>query len=82
MRFSEFGISEARQRAVIQPSVVKKQQRVGKVVAQIAASDAKQQQPSEMDKVMAMRQYANWQKQTDKAYTQRLKQQLVKAVGI
>jgi len=32
-----------------------------------------------MDKVKTMRRYADWQKQTDKAYTQRLKQQLIAA---
>lgn len=40
----------------LQPSVVKQQARVGKVVAQIAASDQKQP-PTEMDKVMAIRSY-------------------------
>lgn len=61
--------------AVPVPSVLKRQQRVGKVVQQIAASD-QQQQPTEMDKVIAMRQYADWQKQTNQLYRQRLKQQL------
>ncbi len=78
MRFSEFAISEARQDAVPQPSVVKQQQRVGKVVQQIAASN-KQQEPTEMDKVLAMRQYANWKKRIDQMYLQQLRAQLAAA---
>jgi hypothetical protein len=62
----------------LQPSMVKQQARVGKVVAQIAASDQKQQ-PTEMDKVMAMRSYATMKKQNDKLYAQRLRQQLASA---
>lgn len=74
MRISEVIVCEAR-KAVPVPSVVKRQQRVGKLVQQIAASD-QQQQPTEMDKVLAIRQYANWQKQADKIYTQGLRKQL------
>ncbi|MEF8735573.1 MAG: hypothetical protein V5B35_02890 [Candidatus Accumulibacter necessarius] len=78
MRFSEFAVSEARKAVAPVPSVLKQQQRVGKVMQQISASD-QQQEPTEMDKVLAMRQYANWQKQTDQLYRQRLKQQLAAA---
>lgn len=38
-----------------------------------------QQQPTEMDKVLAMRDYADMKKRNDKLYAQRLKQQLAKA---
>lgn len=76
MKISEVIVCEAKKAVAPVPSVIKRQQRVGKVMQQIAASD-QQQQPSEMDKVMAMRQYAKWQRQTDKMYRQRLKQQLV-----
>ena len=75
MKIKEVIVCEARQASVPQPSVVKQQQRVSKVMQQIAASN-QQQQPTEMDKVLAMRQYANWQKQTDRLYRNRLKQQL------
>jgi len=78
MRFSEFGISEARKAVAPVPSALKRQQRVGRVMRQIAASD-QQQQPTEVDKVLAMRQYAKWQKQTDRVYEKRLKQQLAAA---
>lgn len=78
MKISEVIVCEARKMVVPVPSVLKRQQRVGKVMQQIAASD-QEQQPTEMDKVMAMRQYANWQKQTDLQYRQRLKQQLTAA---
>jgi hypothetical protein len=61
-----------------QPTAIQQQQRVGKVVAQIAASD-QQQQPTEMDKVLAMRSYAAMKKRNDRLYAQRLKQQLAKA---
>lgn len=78
MRFSEFAVCEVRQATGPVPSVVKRQQQVGKVMQQIAASD-QQQQPTEMDKVLAMRHYADCQKQTDKLYRKRLKQQLTAA---
>lgn len=59
----------------LQPSVVKQQARVGKVVAQIATSD-QQQAPTEMDKVLAIRSYANMKKRADRTYAERLRQQL------
>ena len=77
MKINEI-VANAPQSNRVQPSVVKQQARVGKVVAQIAASDQKQQ-PTEMDKVMAMRRYADLKKQTDKIYAQRLRQQLASA---
>ena len=62
----------------VQPSVVSQQARVAKVVNQRAASD-QQQPPSEMDKVMAIRQMSAMKKQSDKQYAQRLRQQLASA---
>ncbi len=79
MKIKEVIVVEAKQAALPQPSVVKQQQRVGKVLAQMAASDAKQQEPTEMDKVLAMRRYADLRKQTDKAYAVRLRSQLANA---
>jgi hypothetical protein len=77
MKISEI-ISKQPQNNQLQPSVVKQQLRVGKVVAQIAASD-QQQQPTEMDKVLAMRRYSDLKKRNDKLYAQRLRQQLASA---
>jgi len=71
-------IANAPQNNRMQPSVVKQQARVGKVVAQIAASD-QQQQPTEMDKVLAMRRYSDLKKRNDKVYARRLQQQLANA---
>lgn len=81
MKIKEVIVCEARKVAVPVPSVLKRQQRVGNVMKQIAASD-QHQQPTEMDKVLAMRQYANWQKQADRLYRNRLKQQLSAAKGL
>lgn len=64
------------QTTTVQPTVLRQQARVGKVMQQIAASDAQQQEPTEMDKVLAMRQMAAKRKQADKLYAQRLAQQL------
>jgi|LakMenEpi03Aug12_release.lakeMendotaPanAssembly.Ray.scaffolds.fasta_scaffold241944_2 hypothetical protein len=72
-------IIEARQQPVaVPPTIMKRQGRVGQVVAKIAASD--QQQPAtEMEKVLAMRRYSDLKKQTDKNYAARLRQQLANA---
>ena len=77
MKISEI-ISNTKQVLSVQPSLVKQQNRVGKVMAQIAAVDA-QQPPTEMDKVLAMRAYSNVKKRNDKLYAERLRQQLAKA---
>jgi hypothetical protein len=74
MKINEI-ISQAQRPTVVQPTVVKQQARVANVVGQIAASDAKQA-PTEMDKVMAMRRYADIKKRTNKNYAERLRQQL------
>jgi hypothetical protein len=71
-------ITNTKQVLNVQPSLVKQQNRVGKVVAQIAASD-NQQQPSEMDKVLAIRQYGRMKKRADRNYEQQLQQQLALA---
>jgi hypothetical protein len=73
MRF--FEIDDSAQGTAPVPTVVKQQQRVGKVVKQIAASE-KQQKPTVMDKVLAMRLRARQQKQADSDYTAQLKKQL------
>lgn len=62
----------------VQPSAIKQQSRVSKVVTKIADSEA-QQQPTEMDKVMAMRQYAAMKTQTDNNYATGLSNQLATA---
>jgi hypothetical protein len=71
-------ISNTKQVLNVQPSLVKQQNRVGKVVAQMAASELAQE-PTEMDKVLAMRQYGRMKKRTDKYYAERLRQQLARA---
>jgi hypothetical protein len=71
-------VIQQRRPARVQPSVVTQQAKVAGVVGQIAVSD-QQQPPTEMDKVMAMRQYAAVKKQTDRAYAERLRQLLATA---
>lgn len=71
-------ITNTKQVLNVQPSLVKQQNRVGKVVTQIAASDAAQE-PTEMDIVLAMRAYSDMKKRNDKLYAQRLQQQLAQA---
>ncbi len=72
-------IIEARQQPVsVPPSLVKQQGRVGQVVAKIAASN--QQQPAtEMEKVLAMRKYADLKKRTDRRYAEQLRLQSANA---
>lgn len=80
MKINEI-IEQSRRAAPLQPTVVQQQQRVGKVLTQIAASD-QQQEPTEMDKVLAMRNYADMKKRNDKLYAHRLQQQLAKAAKV
>lgn len=77
MKINEI-ISKVQRPTVVQPTAVKQQARVASVVGQIAASDAKQA-PTEMDKVMAIRRYADMKKRTNKNYADRLRQQLANA---
>ena len=77
MKINEI-VANAPQNNRLQPSVVKQQARVGKVVGQIAASD-QQQAPTELDKVLAIRSYANMKKRADRTYAERLRQQLATA---
>ena len=77
MKINEI-IANAPQNNRMQPSIVKQQTRVGKVVAQIAASD-QQQAPTELDKILAIRSYAKMRKSSDRAYAERLRQQLSSA---
>ena len=77
MKINEI-ICKAPQRNQLQPSVVTRQARVNKVVAQIAASD-QQQPPTEDEKVRAMWAYRDMKKRNDKAYAKRLRQQLASA---
>ena len=71
-------IAPTRQVLDVKPSVVKQQGKVLGVVNQIAASDA-QPPPTELEKVLAMRQMAALKKRTDRSYAQRLRQQLANA---
>lgn len=80
MKISEIVNNTTSRPAAMQPSVVKQQARVAQVVSDIAANDTKQA-PTEMDKVLAIRSYANIKKRTDKNYAARLQQQLSIAKG-
>ena len=77
MRICEV-IARRKQVIDVQAAPVQRQQRINNVVSQIAASD-QQQQPSEMDKVMATRQYATMQKQAQQNYMKQLRLQLANA---
>ena len=78
MKINEIVTNTSQKIVGVQPTVLKKQARVGSVVTQIAASDAKQA-PTEIDKVQAMWAYSEWKKRIDKAYAKQLKQQLAAA---
>ena len=71
-------VTNTKQVLNVHPSLVKQQNRVGKVVTQMAASDA-QQPATEMDIVLAMRAYSDIKKRNDRLYAERLRQQLAKA---
>lgn len=79
MKVCEIITANTAQRPVaVQPSVVKQQTQVGKVMANITASD-QQKPPTELEKVLAMRNVSKLKKRTDAAYAQRLRQQLANA---
>ena len=77
MKINEI-IASTPQAVQLQPSVVKRQARVNKVVKQIAASE-KQLPPTEDEKIQAMWALRDMKKQTDQNYAQGLRQQLTKA---
>lgn len=77
MRIHEI-LARTRKVLDVQPAPAQRQSRINQVVSQIAASD-QQKQPTEMDKVLAMRQYANMKKQANRNYVQNLQQQLAAA---
>lgn len=80
MKVCEIIANTAQRPVAVQPSVVKQQAQVGKVMANIAASD-QQKPPTELEKVLAMRNVNKLRKRTDKAYAERLRQQLANAEG-
>jgi len=67
-------IADAVQMPPVKPTVVAKQDRVDKLVAQRASSES-QQQPTELDKVAAMMQHAALKKRTDANYATQLNKQ-------
>ena len=77
MKINEI-ITRASTNNKLQPTVVKRQARVNKVVAQIAASE-KQLPPTEDEKVLAMWALRDMKAKTDQQYAQQLRQQLAKA---
>lgn len=78
MKVCEIIANTAQRPVAVQPSVVKQQTQVGKVMANIAVGD-QQKPPTELEKVLAMRNVSKLKKRTDAAYAQRLRQQLAKA---
>ena len=80
MKINEVIVSKPQKAATVQPTVVQQQRKVAGVVGQIAASDA-QQPPTELEKVLALRQMAALKKRTDKIYAARLQQQLANALA-
>ncbi len=77
MKINEI-VASTPQNSRLQPSVVKRQVRVNKVVAKIAASE-NQLPATEDEKVRAMWALRNMKKVNDKRYAQNLRQQLAKA---
>ena len=63
---------------ILQPTAVKRQARVGKVVARMMANDQKQP-PTEMDVVQGMSLYADMKSRNDKSYAQRGKRRSAKS---
>jgi hypothetical protein len=80
MRFSEFGMNEGRQVA-IQPAAVQQQSRINKVVANYAASEQRQQNPTETEIAIAMQRYGEMKRQAQKRYIARLRMQLAATEG-
>lgn len=62
----------------VQPNAVQQQARVAQVVDRIAASD-QHKQPTEMDKVLAMRSYAEMKRQAKRRYIDALRIRLAAA---
>jgi hypothetical protein len=74
MRINEL-LARTRKVLDVQPAPVQRQARINQVVANIAASE--QDQPAtELDKVMAMQQYADMKKQANQNYANNLQRQL------
>jgi hypothetical protein len=78
MKVCEVIANRSQKPVAVQPSVVKQQTQIGNVMANIAASDQRKP-PTELEKVLAMRNVRNMKKRTDKAYADRLRQQLANA---
>lgn len=78
MRFYEFA-APVKNVLHVQPEAVKQQARVRKVVAQIAASE-RNQEPTELDKVLAMQRMAAMKKAANKNHVRQLRNQLAVAV--
>lgn len=78
MRAYEFVVET--QNFAVQPDIVKRTARVGKLVKKMADSE-KQQPATELDKVQAVMNYSKLKKQANKNYVQRLKQELVNATA-
>jgi len=80
MKVFEIVANTTQKPVALQPSVVKQQTQVGRVMANIAASDQRKP-PTELEKVLAMRNVSKLKKRTNAAYAQRLRRQLANAEG-
>jgi len=80
VKFYEIANNKTQQPApVMQPSVIQQQTRTARLMQQMAADDAQQEQqrnPTGAEVFVAMTAYKNKKTQTDLAYAQRLRQQL------
>ena len=78
MKIKEIVLDAVQQSAVVQPSVVTQQSRVAQVANRLAAGQ-QQKPPTELEVVLAMRRNSALKKRTDRAYAERLRQQLANA---
>lgn len=77
--FEVIGNPAAAQPIAPQPTALKQQTRVGQVVKQMTASDAKQQKPNAIDFHLAAGIHRQQQRQANQVYAKRLRQQLASA---
>ena len=78
MKISEIIGNNKKTVSVVQPRAVAQKSQVAKVMNNIAASDANRE-PTELEKVLAMRAYSDLQDEADQNYVNNLKTSLVGA---
>lgn len=65
---------------LIQPTIVKQQQRVNALVQQMAVADQQQQQPTAEDQRLAQNKFNALKREIDAQYVQQAEQELIKNV--